>query len=238
MITPEKHKGHIYYHCTQYKGKHNAKWLREEDITNQFADLFKKIQVPKDIFDEITTILRQSHKDKSYFVNNLLEEYQMDYKKYEERIEKMYEDKLDGSIIEDYYNKKREEYRTKQQEIQGKMTKLTTADEDYYITADYLLQLSNRAYELFQSSEVHEKRQLLKLTLQNLTLEGRKVRYNVLKPFDTILNYADSKLWLRNPRINRTDALDCIIKAFQNPIWAEQARERLKLIILMESHYK
>lgn len=35
---------------------------------------------------------------------------------------------------------------------------------------------------------------------------------------------------LRNPRIKRTDGLDCVIKAFQNPIWAEQARERLKQI--------
>ena len=32
-ITPEKHKGHVYYHCTQYNGKHGAKWLREEEIT-------------------------------------------------------------------------------------------------------------------------------------------------------------------------------------------------------------
>ena len=35
---------------------------------------------------------------------------------------------------------------------------------------------------------------------------------------------------LRVPSINLTHAFDCIIKAFQNPIWAEQARERLKLI--------
>jgi len=39
-----------------------------------------------------------------------------------------------------------------------------------------------------------------------------------------------STLLLPIPRINLTTALDCIIKAFQNPIWAEQARERLKQI--------
>ncbi len=200
MITPEKHKGHIYYHCTQYKGKHNAKWLREEEITNQFSNLFKKIQIPTEVLGDITNTLRQSHKDKSYFVNNLLEEHQKGYKKYEERIEKMYEDKLDGSITEDYYNNKREEYRAKQHELQGKMAKLTTADEDYYITADYLLQLSNRAYELFQSSEVQEKRQLLKLILQNLRLNGSSVDYDLIKPFDKIFFYASRQQWL--PRLD------------------------------------
>jgi len=39
-----------------------------------------------------------------------------------------------------------------------------------------------------------------------------------------------SATWLRNPSINLTDSLSSIIKAFQNPIWAEQARERLKQI--------
>ena len=41
---------------------------------------------------------------------------------------------------------------------------------------------------------------------------------------------------LRNPRINLTDSLSGIIKAFQNPIWAEQARERLKQIELLTSN--
>ena len=36
-ITPEKHKGFVYYHCTQYNGKHGAKWLREEAITEQIG---------------------------------------------------------------------------------------------------------------------------------------------------------------------------------------------------------
>jgi hypothetical protein len=30
----------------------------------------------------------------------------------------------------------------------------------------------------------------------NLRVEGKKVRYDAIKPFDTILNYADSQLWL------------------------------------------
>ena len=42
-ITPEKHKGHVYYHCTQYNGKHGAQWLREEEITKQLEKVFKNL---------------------------------------------------------------------------------------------------------------------------------------------------------------------------------------------------
>jgi len=76
---------------------------------------------------------------------------------------------------------------------------LQEVEDNYYITAKYLLELANRAYELFESSEVEERRQLIKLVPQNLRVEGKKVRYDGIKPFDTILNYADNQLWLTTP---------------------------------------
>ncbi len=48
--------------------------------------------------------------------------------------------------------------RAKQKEISDELTRLSTADEEYCITSEYLLQLANRAYELFLSSEAEEKR--------------------------------------------------------------------------------
>jgi len=77
-------------------------------------------------------------------------------------------------ITESYYNKKREELRAKQKGIFDKISRLGFADEEYYLTSEYLLQLANRAYDLFISSEAKEKRQLLKLTLQNLKFRGQK----------------------------------------------------------------
>ena len=95
------------------------------------------------------------------------------------------------------YNKKREEYRAKQKEITDKITRLGLADEDYYLTSEYLLQLANRAYDLFISSEAEEKRQLLKLTLQNLELDGKTVEFELVKPFDKVFACTSSQSWLR-----------------------------------------
>lgn len=87
------------------------------------------------------------------------------------------------------------EFRTKIEETDGRLLGLQKAEDDYYLTASHLLELANKAHELFVSSEMEQKRQLLKLVLQNLTLDGRKIRYKVVKPFDTILNYSDNNLW-------------------------------------------
>lgn len=44
--------------------------------------------------------------------------------------------------------------------------------------------------------KVYEKRLLLKMTLQNLELKGKKVRFDWMNPFDKIANLASRQAWL------------------------------------------
>lgn len=200
MITPEKHKGHIYYHCTQYHGKHNAEWLREETITEQFAKLFKKIQIPDNVLQDITSDLKNVHQGKSEFREKEASRLNAEREKYSKRIESMYMDKLDGCITVDEYDRLYKDFRQKIASIEYKITNLQQAEDNYYLTAKYLLELANQAYDLFMSSEIEEKRQLLKLILQNLKLKGKTVQYEAIKPFDKILFYATRQEWL--PRVD------------------------------------
>lgn len=191
MITPEKKKGqYVYYHCTQYKGKHNADWLREEDITEQFAQLFKKLELPEYVADDTIASLKSVHQNKSKFREEQIKKLTSEKEITAKRIEAMYLDKLDGRITTDGYDKMYKGFRSKIEEIDIKLFRLQKAEDDYYLTSEYILKLLTRAYSLFVSSEIEQKRQLLKLILQNCTLEGRLVKYSLLKPFDAILNYA------------------------------------------------
>lgn len=197
MITPEKKKGkYVYYHCTQYYGKHGAKWLKERDITKQFVELFTSMKVPTEALEDITESLRKAHEDKSYTYKIVLTSYQRDIQKYENRVEKAWEDKADGRITESEYDRKYTKYRAEQKKVEARIAKLRKADEEFYITSDYLINVASRSAELFKSSEPMEKRQLLKFTLQNLELKGDLVQYSLIKPFDQILNHTTRQDWL------------------------------------------
>ena len=196
-FTPEKKKGkYVYYHCTGYYGKHNTPWIREETLTEQFAKIFKGLQIPKEIAEGISKTLKESHEEKKVNYNSLYSDFSQEHQKYENRIEKMYDDQLDGRITQDMYDKKRQEFRDKQVEIKNSMDRLQNADEEYYITASYILNLANRAYDLFLSSEPDIKRQLLKLLLQNCEINNGSLRYTLNYPFSTIFKYTKSHNWL------------------------------------------
>ena len=94
------------------------------------------------------------------------------------------------------YDKKYQEYRTRQNEIKYKIDNLDKADNEYYITASYILSLVNRAYDLFLSSEPMIKRQLLKLLLQNCEIDNGNLRYTLNYPFSEIFSYTKRHNWL------------------------------------------
>lgn len=194
-ITPEKHKGHVYYLCTQYNGKHGAKWLREEEITEQVGRVFKQMQIPQEILESITETLKEVHEGKVEFHNKILKELTKEQKTTTEMIDNLYMDKLKGSITESQYDKFYKALRDKLTQITIKLDQLQEADDNYFITTKYVLDVTNRAYDLFLSSEVEEKRQLIKLVLSNLRIEDENVFYDVQKPFDLIVNCSEGLLW-------------------------------------------
>ena len=72
---------------------------------------------------------------------------------------------------------------------------LQDAEDNYYLTTKYLLNLANRAKDLFESSKPEEKRQLLNVVLLNPCLDNEKLCYAYKKPFDILANSNDRHLW-------------------------------------------
>jgi DNA invertase Pin-like site-specific DNA recombinase len=197
-ITPEKQKGHVYYHCTQYNGKHNAVWFREEEITKQIGKVFQGLQVPEQVIQEIIDSLKNVHDGKTVFRKEEQKRLETEKELYVSRREKLYLDKLDGRVTESEYDKFDTKFREKIIEVDTRLSMVQEADDNYYLTSKYILEIAKRAYELFESSEADEKRQLIKLVLQNLRVEGNLVKYSLLNPFDTILNCSEQQIWLRD----------------------------------------
>jgi len=154
------------------------------------------MKVPDEIMEQILDTLKQNHDRKSTFRAEQYKQLTKDRDVYGTRIERLYEDRLDGRITVDEYDKYHESFRKKQTEIDVQLSMLDDAEDNYYLTANYLLELASRAKELFESSEVEQRRQLINLVLQNPRVEGKKVRYEVIKPFNLILDCADRQSWL------------------------------------------
>ena len=101
-----------------------------------------------------------------------------------------------GRITQDEYDKKARELKEKQYKLMDKLKSITEADENYSMTLISLLNICSKAPELFNSSKVEQKRQLINFLLSNLQLRGKKLEYKLKKPCDVLINLDYRSNWL------------------------------------------
>lgn len=186
-LTAEIKKGrYVYYHCTGQKGKCPEKYVREEVLAEQFGEALKAIKIEDDVLEWLVTALKSSHEDKKKYHDEVIASLQRDYARLQHRLDQMYVDKLDGKVPLDFYDKKSAEWRYEQAEIHRKMEKHDNADDAYMDEGIKILELSNRAWELYQKQEMTEKRELLNFVFSNSTWACGKLSPTYRKPFDLI----------------------------------------------------
>lgn len=78
------------------------------------------------------------------------------------------------------------------------------ADKASLITVKTVLDLAKRAKEIYESSKVNEKRQILNFLFSNLEMKDKKAIITLREPFDKLVAVSDHpkcrRRWDSNPR--------------------------------------
>lgn len=204
-ITPEKSKSHTYYHCTQYKGKHGARYLREEDITNQLKYAISVIQPNDEQFRAVIEALKKAHADQDKVKTNAFSRVNTELTKVTSKISKLFDLYLEGDITNEEYKTKRIELNVQKEKLERKLASLDGAVDEWYSNAITIMNLVKDAPLLFEeSSEAVDKRRLLDMLFQNLEIFDDQLRWKYKKPFNLMVSYTNTSSWLgmrdSNPR--------------------------------------
>ncbi len=186
-LVAERKKGkYVYYHCTGNKGKCQEPYAREEILEECFADLLKGLVFDDDVMDWVTEALHQSHGDQKKFREAAIARLQAEQTKLQNRLDKLYEDRLDGVIDAALFERKTREWRQTQAGLTEQIAQHEDANHDYFEDGVRLLELSNKAYFLFKKQNPREKRKLLNFMCSNSTWKDRTLTATFRQPFDTL----------------------------------------------------
>lgn len=82
-------------------------------------------------------------------------------------------------------------------EIEDKIKRVEKVENDFYITAGYIIELTKHSSQLFECSEEDERRLLIKTVLLNIRWNGEKLLYEYNSPFDLIVQLNEGTTWGR-----------------------------------------
>jgi len=186
-LVGEIRKGrYVYYHCTAYKGKCPEPYTREEVLEERFGDVLRDLAFDDDVMKWVTEALRQSHRDEKQFREQAVGRLQAEDTKLQDRLDKMYEDKLDGVVSTEFFERKSREWSAEQSSLLSQIEDHQRANESYLGEGVRLLELAQNAYFLYLKQPPREKRKLLNFVVSNSTWKGGELAAALRQPFNML----------------------------------------------------
>ncbi len=195
-ITGDIKKGkYVYYSCHNSKGICTKKWVKEEVLLKEMLSHFDQIKLTSDQINEIVEHVEEYEVQEQEFVKNSQRILNEKLNLTQDRISKLIDMHIDGKIDAETYHLKLEEYKREQQSLTLELKSYNTSNKAELDAAREVLELISETKEIFMSSKLDEKQQLLRFFFSNLTLNAEKLDVELREPFKTIAISQDHHIW-------------------------------------------
>ena len=159
-VTCDLKKGrHIYLICRDPAGPEKKLFVPEDVVLDQIMAVFRAIQVPPKVLNALLAHMKAGHEAENRFHRDAIEGLRRQYDLVRERLKRLLDLRIDGSITQDEYDTKARELKQRQTEIGLRIEQHQKGDGDFRTTLESLISLASRAAELFERSKTEQKRE-------------------------------------------------------------------------------
>jgi len=227
-ITAEiKKQKYVYYRCTKFETVCSQKPVREETINAEVQKLLDSIRLSENGHAYVVAGLKQSLEEKRATHDKDYDMLIREHSTLKNRLDKMYEDKLDGRVTDDFYDSKYAEYKNRLDDLAERIALHNNADIGYYEFGRKILELSKNAGKLFEKANPDEKRELLGFLLSNSSLKDSKPEFVLKQPFFQIAKHSsvdECLAWQDNQTQEKNDEQADSFCEVRQPLCNQPAR--------------
>jgi len=117
------------------------------------------------------------------------------YEMLNQMLDKMYGDKLEGTITEEMWRQRHGEWRAEQERIQNQISSMAGQKDEYLNRGVELIELVQHFETLYEKASPEKKRKMVELVSSNLVLKNGTIEYSYRKPFDILVESGGNEKW-------------------------------------------
>ncbi|MCK5211915.1 recombinase family protein [Candidatus Parcubacteria bacterium] len=192
VIAWEKQRSHWYGHCNRHRPCSQKDFYRYEHIQNQLLKEIDKITPKsKKLIEWVVKALKASHQDEIVYHNSVLSELNNRLSKTKNRLDKIYDDKLDEEITEKKYRNLKHKYEKDEKEAIKAIERHKTANSKYYDFGVLVLEVTKQAKTLLSDIKKPDelKREYYNIIFNKLEITGNTVDLELNKAFKLIADF-------------------------------------------------
>lgn len=212
-VCGEVQKGHHYFRCTRYNTNCTQRgYTREEKLEEQIIRHLSRLRIQNERLAEwLKKALKESHADEVRYHNAALADLSSRLARTQQRVDTLYDEKIDGNITPEFYDKKFTQYSKELDEITASIERHKNANVSYVELGSAIIDLTQRAEELYKNKATPEqKRKLLNIVFGKLLLKDKVVTPVYNKAFEFLaerVNTLNSEEFTLEPKITSDKAV-------------------------------
>lgn len=173
-VTWQWQKSRYYGVCRRKSAACKSfKLLKEEDVEQMIVTMLEKLVCPsQDIIDWVAAAMREHNKDDIESQERLAASMQTQVDRLKRMDGSLYDDKLSGDISRDTYDEKHGQFISQITELNEKLSQLDSSMGKRLEQKLVLLELSQKAAQIYRNKSPEHKRLIISKLFENLTLKG------------------------------------------------------------------
>ena len=174
VVTWQLQKDRYYGACRRDSdGCKQGKLLREDAVEDMLVDMLQKLVCPSpEITDWVADAMRSQYRESIENREKLLTTIQSQIDRITRMDESLYDDKLSGEITKGKYEEKHEEFVNEKVEHNDRLSKLDASQSKRLEQKLVILELSQKAAEIYRKKTPEQKRLILSKLFAELTLSS------------------------------------------------------------------
>lgn len=199
-VTWQLQKGDFYGNCNTKGCEGRAeRYLKMEDVEHTLLPMLIEV-APKSerVLEWLEQALKESHKEEIEFTKNKRTALNAQFEKLQTRLDRLYDDKVDGIISGEDYMRRYENYTDEQKSVRKELDAVDEGNSKYYEAGYAIHELALKAKDIYESknASIDERRLLLSYVFSNITRNQLEIKANYTAAFEFLAE------WM--PRMNET----------------------------------
>jgi site-specific DNA recombinase len=187
-ICAEVQKGFRYYRCTRFETACTQRsYSREEKLEEQILTFLEGLHIKNDrLAAWLKKALQESHVDEMEYHNSAIQELNGRFTKQMQKVDTLYDEKLEGNITPEFYERKFAQYSQELDDVTNALQRHKNANLSYIELGASILDLTQRAREIYAYASPEKKRKLLSIVFAGLRLKDKTLVPDYNKAFQFI----------------------------------------------------
>jgi len=186
LVGELKKQKYVYYHCTGHRGKCEEPYTREEVVQDHFAAALKELVIPPCVLKWLQESVSQSDLSERAARDREVKRLEEQHRRLESKLEVIYEDRLEGRISPEMYDRKALDCRNQATALARRIQEIRDATPAPVQSAIDLMELTSRAADLFLIQPVPERQAFLRLILKSASWQRGELQTQFEEPFENL----------------------------------------------------